>query len=109
MSFIEILSYVRTPSNDKMLGYVTCRIYGKLIARFRIVPGKSGFTYIQSGSFKAMDTDGTEKWFESLSFDSNLEKEEAHKQIKAYINGQRPQQQPQVQQGSYQSQGEMPF
>jgi hypothetical protein len=106
----EFLKYEPTPQ-EKHLGIATVKLYGKLIARYKIIPTKDGTSFFPaSGSLKI-----GEKYESCLTLDSNSEKEELDSLIKAHVRSiqgggqivQPPPQQPQYQQMSFTS--ECPF
>ena len=103
----EFKKYEPTP-NEKHLGIATVKLYGKIIARFKIIPTKDGTSFFPaSGSFKI-----GEKYESCLTLDSTSEKEELDAMIKAHVRsiqggGQIVQPPPQYQQMAFTS--ECPF
>jgi hypothetical protein len=76
----EFIKYEPTPQ-EKHLGIATVKLYGKLIARYKIIPTKDGTSFFPaSGSFKVGD-----KFESCLTLDSNSEKEELDSMIKAHV------------------------
>ncbi len=103
----EFKKYEPTPG-EKHLGIATVKLYGKIIARFKIIPTKDGTSFFPaSGSLKVGD-----KYENCLTLDSTSEKEELDALIKAHVQsaqggGQIVQPPPQYQQMSFTS--ECPF
>lgn len=100
----EFIKYQPTPE-EKHLGIATVKLYGKLIARFKIIPTKDGTSFFPaSGSLKIGD-----KYESCLTLDSNSEKEDLDAMIKAHVRSiqggsqiaQPPPQQAQYQQQSF--------
>lgn len=106
----EFIKYEPTPQ-EKHLGIATVKLYGKLIARYKIIPTKDGASFFPaSGSLKI-----GERYESCLTLDSNSDKEELDSLIKTYVRSiqgggqavQPPPRQPQYEQMSFTS--ECPF
>ncbi len=106
----EFIKYEPTPS-EKHMGIATVKLYGKIIARYKIVPTKDGTSFFPAAaSYKVGD-----RYESCLILDSNSEKEELDSMIKAHVRSiqgggqivQPPPQQQQYQQMSFTS--ECPF
>jgi hypothetical protein len=85
----EFIKYEPTPS-EKHLGIATIKLYGKLLARFKIVPTKDGSSFFPAAaSYKVGD-----RYESSLILDSNSEKEELDAlikyQVKLILDGGKP-------------------
>lgn len=100
----EFIKYETTPQ-EKHLGIATVKLYGKLIARYKIVPTKDGTSFFPAAaSYKIND-----RYESCLILDSNSEKEELDALIKAHVRSiqgggqvvQPPPQQAQYQQASF--------
>ncbi len=105
----EFKKYEPTPG-EKHLGIATVKLYGKILARFKIIPTKDGSSFFPaSGSLKIGD-----KYENCLTLDSTSEKEELDALIRAHVRSaqggqivQHPPQQPKYEQMSFTS--ECPF
>ena len=73
----EFIKYEATPS-ERHLGIATIKLYGRLLARFKIVKTKDGSTFFPAAaSHKVGD-----RYESALVIDSNSEKEELDTMIK---------------------------
>ncbi len=76
----EFIKYEPTPQ-EKHLGIATVKLYGKIIARYKIVPTKDGTSFFPAAaSYKEGD-----RYESCLILDSNSEKEELDAMIKANV------------------------
>jgi len=100
----EFIKYEPTPQ-EKHLGIATVKLYGKIIARYKIVPTKDGTSFFPAAaSYKVGD-----RYESCLILDSNSEKEELDAMIKANVRSiqgggqisQTTQRQPQYEQTSF--------
>jgi len=77
----EFLKYELTP-NEKHLGIATVKLYGKMIAKYKIVPTKDGSAFFPAApSIKIGD-----KYESCIMLDSNSDKQELDVLIKANVN-----------------------
>ncbi len=107
MNKFEFIRYEPTPG-EKHLGIVTMKLYGKMIARYKIVSTKDGQNFFPaSASFKI-----GEQYHHAIMLDSNSDKEELDylikANVKAILNGNNPQA-PLVQKQSQQQQEQDSF
>jgi len=80
----EFLKYELTP-NEKHLGIATVKLYGRMIAKYKIVPTKDGSAFFPAPpSIKIGD-----KYESCLMLDSNSDKQELDVLIKANVAGNR--------------------
>lgn len=89
MNKFEFIKYEPTPS-EKHLGVATVKLYGKLIAKFKIVPTKDGQNFFPAAPSLKIG----EQYHNCLMLDSNSEKEELDNlikhHVKAILNGAKP-------------------
>ncbi len=80
----EFLKYELTPG-EKHLGIATVKLYGKMIAKYKIVPTKDGSAFFPAApSIKIGD-----KYESCIMLDSNSDKQELDTLIKANVAGNR--------------------
>lgn len=86
MNKFEFIKYEPTPS-EKHLGIATVKLYGKIIARFKIVNTKDGSTFFPASPSLKLG----ESYVNAITLDSNSEKEELDaiikSNVKAILNG----------------------
>jgi hypothetical protein len=88
MNNFEFVSYEPTPTEPKTLGIATIRAWGKIILRYKIVPGKDGhgwFTAISSMK-KSPDEFGKDQYTQSFLIDSNFDVEQIKQLIKHHVS-----------------------
>ena len=88
MNNFEFMGYEPTPTEPKQLGIATIRAWGKVILRYKIVPGKDGNGWFSNiASFKkGPDATGKDMYTQSFMVDSNFEAEQIKELIKANVN-----------------------
>ncbi len=80
----EFLKYELTPG-EKHLGIATVKLYGKMLAKYKIVPTKDGSAFFPAApSIKIGD-----KYESCIMLDSNSDKQELDTLIKANVAGNR--------------------
>ena len=80
MNKFEFIKYEPTP-NEKHMGIATVNLYGKILAKFKIVPTKDGSNFFPaSPSVKVGDS-----YCSALVLDSNIDKEEMDMLIKTRV------------------------
>ena len=104
MNKFEFISYTPTPT-EKQLGIATVKIYGRIIARFKIVQTKDGLN-----SFPAAPSIKIgEQYFPAFMLDSSSEKEELDHFIKLNVKNAQAPKQPVYEQQSLFDPGTPPF
>jgi hypothetical protein len=83
----EFLSYLPTP-NDKSLGIVTIKAYGKIILRYKVVAGKEGHGFFLSPSSYKVGTDamGKDIYEKCFMIDSIYENKLLEDLVRANVN-----------------------
>lgn len=80
MNSFEFIKYEPTPE-EKHLGVATVKLYGKIIARFKIIPSKDGTSFFPvAPSIKLGET-----YMSGFTLDSMSEKEELDAIIKVNV------------------------
>lgn len=87
MNIFEFLSYEATPT-EKYLGIATVRAWGKIILKFKIVPGKDGRGFFAAvAAYKnGVKPDGKDKYDDAFTIDSNYEAGELKKLIEDNVS-----------------------
>lgn len=75
MANFEFINYTATPG-EKHLGIATIKMYGKLIARFKIIANKDGRGIFPAPACYKMTDETGERWIDCLMVDSRSEHEE---------------------------------
>lgn len=104
----EFISYVATPNEQYFSGIATVKLYGRLIAKYKVVDKKDGSGYfIAPPNYRVTDPlSGDAKYIDAIMIDSKMENDDLQAMMRQCINKarnqnaqrQNPQQQQQYQQ-----------
>lgn len=85
MSQFEFMEYTPTP-NEKHLGIVKVKCWGKIVLRYKIVQKKDGNGFFPvAASYKMSSSDGEDNYVNAFALDSNSDKEDLENLIKSSI------------------------